>query len=168
MNSQETVFWNLMKCRRGQSSMTLDNPDDRFRRNWAISFLSFILFMFNNFLLIPFIRFSTEVVSQRAEVLFILCYFFRFYIIGYTSFRFTLNAFFCWPMNSLKTRYWVAKGMQQRERFVCVQCAQSSWRRKSIWSFTWTYFTKEILPSNSSWVWDLSFLLMHKRMFPRK
>ena len=52
---------------REQSSMTLDNPDDRFRRNWAISFLSIILFMFDNFLLIPFIRFSTEVVSQEQS-----------------------------------------------------------------------------------------------------
>ena len=44
---------------REQSSMTSENPVDRFRRNWAISFLSIILFMFDKFLLI---RFSSEVV----------------------------------------------------------------------------------------------------------
>ena len=43
---------------REQSSMTLDNVAGRCRRNWAILFLSIILFMFDSFLLIPFIRHS--------------------------------------------------------------------------------------------------------------
>ena len=56
-----------MKCRRGQSSMMLEILADRFRGNKAISFLSIILFMLDSFLLIPFIRFSSEVVSQEQR-----------------------------------------------------------------------------------------------------
>ena len=103
-----------------QSSMTLDNVAGRCRRNWAILFLSIILFMFDSFLLIPFCKAQLEIFWSSKENLA-----HRFSIIFYTFHVF----FFCWSahvfwvyfyIDTPETAYWVGRSFW----------STWSWRRK--------------------------------------